>query len=269
MSNLLTASSQLPLYGKRVLVTAPRNYAARLSEQIISQGGLSIFMPTIETCYLSNYSELDGVIRRIDEFDWIAFTSRNGIIAFFERLHNLDIEISKLQNCQLSALGKDVDILLSLCGRVDLIPRESSPAGIVAEFSQIEGISGQKILVPIPEVVGISEPNIVPNFIADLKKLGMQVMRVPAYITQCLDKNIYTVEINLIRQGLIDIIAFSSTAEVASFLTMFDSKSEFERCLIACFGPYTAANAQELGVNVSIVSTAEMLKADTKLYILS
>ncbi|WP_414755168.1 uroporphyrinogen-III synthase [Anabaena sp. CCY 9910] len=255
MSNLLTASHQLPLYGKRILVTAPRNYASRLSAQIICKGGLPILMPTIETCYLSNFSQLDAVIGCINEFDWIAFTSRNGIIAFFERLHNLDISITKLQNCQLCALGKDIDVLLSLFGRVDLIPDESSPAGIVAKFSQIHGISGQKILVPVPEVIGIPEPNIVPNFIKDLEKLGMQVIRVPTYITQSLDKNIYSVEINLIQQGLIDVIAFSSTAEIESFLTMFNSKNEFQHCVVACFGPYTAANAQNLGLNVSLVST--------------
>ncbi|RUR77353.1 hypothetical protein DSM107007_45200 [Nostoc sp. PCC 7120 = FACHB-418] len=212
-------------------------------------------MPTIETCYLSNFSKLDAVISSINEFDWIAFTSRNGIIAFFERLHNLDISITKLQNCQLCALGKDIDILLSLFGKVDLIPDESSPAGIVAEFSQICGIREQKILVPVPEVIGIPEPNIVPNFIKDLEELGMQVIRVPAYITQSLDKDIYSVEINLIQQGLIDIIAFSSTAEIESFLAMFNSKSEFQHCVVACFGPYTAANAEQLGLNVSIVST--------------
>jgi len=58
----------------------------------------------------------------------------------------------------------------------------------------------------------------------------------------------------LIRQGIIDVIAFSSTAEVASFLTMVNSQSDYERCIIACFGPYTTANARKLGMNVSIVS---------------
>lgn len=254
MSQLLTASGQLPLAGKRILVTAPRNYASRLSAEIICQGGLPIFMPTIETCYLSDYSQLDAILNHIDEFDWIAFTSRNGIIAFFERLHDLNISISQLQNCQLSALGKDVEILQSLCGRVDLLPAESSPTGIINELSQIQDIQGQKILVPIPEVIGIPEPDVVPKFIAGLKKLDMQVTPVSTYITQALDKNIYPVELNLIRQGYIDVIAFSSTAEIESFITMFNADNEFKNCVIACFGPYTAANAKKLGLNVSIVS---------------
>ncbi|MBH8574513.1 uroporphyrinogen-III synthase [Nostocaceae cyanobacterium CENA369] len=252
--NLLTSSTQLPLYGKRIVVTAPRNYASRLGEQIIQKGGIPVFLSTIETCYLSNYTELDFALSKIDKFNWIVFTSRNGIIAFFERMHDLGIPTSLLKNCQLCALGKDSESLLSFCDRVDLIPTESSPAGIVSEFAKIPHIYEQTVLIPAPKVVGIPEPNVIPNLVTDLHKLGMKVTRVPTYITRCLDKNIYAVELNLIRQRMIDIIAFSSTAEVESFLQMVDSPSDYEHCIIACFGPYTAANARKLGVNVSILS---------------
>jgi uroporphyrinogen-III synthase len=252
--NLLTPSINLPLYGKRILVTAPRNYGYRLSEQIIKKGALPVFMPTIETCYLSNYTKLDSALNCIDEFDWIIFTSRNGITAFFQRMNDLDIPISVVQKCHLCALGKDVESLLSFCGKVDLIPTESSPAGIVTELAKLPEIHDKKVLIPAPEVVGLPEPDIVPNLITDLQQLGIKVTRVPTYITQGLDKSIYGIELNLMRQGMIDVIAFSSTAEVESFLTMVSSQSDYERCIIACFGPYTTANARNLGMNVSIVS---------------
>ncbi|MBE9038792.1 uroporphyrinogen-III synthase [aff. Roholtiella sp. LEGE 12411] len=221
---------------------------------MIKQGGLPVVMPTIETCHLLNYTELDAALRRIDAFDWILFTSRNGITAFFDRMNDLQISISVLDNCQLCALGKDSESLLSFCGKVDLIPTESSPAGIVSELAKIPQIHQKKVLIPAPEVVGLPEPNVIPNLILELEQLGIQATRVPTYITQSLDKNIYGVELNLIRQGIIDVIAFSSTAEVESFLTMVNSQKDYERCVVACFGPYTTANAQKLGVNVSIVS---------------
>ncbi|MEH2243563.1 MAG: uroporphyrinogen-III synthase [Nostoc sp.] len=252
--DLLTPSIKLPLYGKRILVTAPRNYASRLSEQIIKQGGLPVLMPTIETCYLSNYTKLDTALERIDEFNWIVFTSRNGITAFFQRMNDLNIPVSVVQKCHLCALGEDAESLSSFCGKVDLIPTESSPAGIVAELAKLPEIHDKKVLIPAPEVVGLPEPDVVPNLITDLQKLGMKVTRVPTYITQSLDKNIYSIELNLIRQAMINVIAFSSTVEVESFLTMVNSQSDYERCIIACFGPYTTANAQKLGMNVSIVS---------------
>ncbi len=252
--NLLTPSNKLPLHNKRILITAPRNYAYRLSEQIIKKGGLPVLMPTIETCYLSNYTQLDTALSHVKEFDWIIFTSRNGITAFFHRMNDLNIPVSVLENCKLCALGKDSESLFSLIGKVDLIPRESSPGGIVAELGKIAQIHAKKVLMPAPEVVGLPEPNVMPNLITDLENLGINVTRVPAYITQGLDKNIYSIELNLICTGKIDAIAFSSTAEIESFLKMVNSPNDYRDCAIACFGPYTTANAQKLGINVSIVS---------------
>jgi uroporphyrinogen-III synthase len=235
-------------------VTAPRNYAARLSQQLITKGGLPLLMPTIEICRLENFADLDAALRRVDRFDWIAFTSRNGIDAFFQRMQELELSPSLLETCQICAIGKDAERLAAFGISVDLIPIEPSPAGIIAELAAIPEISQNTVLVPVPEVVGVAEPDVVPNFVAGLKGLGMSVTRVSTYMTRCLDKALYDVELNLIRQGKIDAIAFSSTAEVESFLLMVNSKQDYEKCAVACFGPYTAANAKKLGVNVSIVA---------------
>ena len=251
---LLIPYNQLPLFGKRILITAPRNYAARLSQQILKYGGLPIVMPTIETCRLSDYSELDTALQQIDKFNWIAFTSRNGIDAFFERMNFLGISTSVLQNCQLCALGKDSERLLDFGVKVDLIPKESSPSRIVRELAKIPELKSKNILLPVPQVVGIPEPNIVPRFVAGLNKIGMEVTCVRAYTTRCLDKNIYEVELNLIRTRKIEALAFSSTAEVESFLQMVEGPQDYEHCIIACFGPYTAGGAHSLGLNVSICS---------------
>jgi uroporphyrinogen-III synthase len=274
----LTPYNQLPLYGKKILVTAPRNYAKRLSEQIINYGGLPILMPTIETCFLEDYTELDTALKEINKFDWIAFTSRNGIDGFFHRLQSLNIPLStlnnrktenikpenvklqnvklqnlKLQNIKLCAIGKDAERLQEYSGRVDLIPKEASPQGIINELSQIPNIQKQRILTPVPLVKDIPEPNIVPNFIQGLKTLGMEVTRVPSYITRPLPKDIYEGEIELLNSNYIDIIAFSSAAEIVSFLKILDMTGK-DNLVIACFGPYTAETAKSLGLKVSICS---------------
>ncbi len=251
---MLIPSVQLPLHGKRILVTAPRNYAARLLPELIAQGALPLLMPTIETCLVADFTALDAALTQINTFDWIAFTSRNGIDGFFLRLEQLGIEASVLKNCRISAVGKDAEKLASFGVKVDLVPQEPSPKGIITELAKIPDINKQTVLVPVPEVVGIAEPNIIPNFLAGLKNLGMAVTRVPTYMTRCLDKSLYDVELNLIRQGKIDVIAFSSTAEILGFLQMLTSKADYQQSVIACFGPYTAANAKSLGMNVSIVA---------------
>ncbi len=251
---LLTPSIQKPLYGKRIIVTAPRNYGARLCQQLIERGALPLLMPTIETCVLENFAQLDATLQNLALFDWIAFTSRNGIDAFCQRWQDIGFPLATLNNFRLAAIGKDGERLDALGIKVDLLPTEPSPTGIVAELAQIPHICQQSILLPIPEVVGIPEPDVIPNFVTGLKNLGMKVTCIPTYRTQSIHRSLYEVELNLIRQGSIDAIAFSSTAEIASFLQMVATPRDYQQCTIACFGPYTAANARKLGLDVSIVA---------------
>ncbi|MDJ0705261.1 MAG: uroporphyrinogen-III synthase [Leptolyngbyaceae cyanobacterium MO_188.B28] len=252
--NRLTPSSQLSLYGKRILITAPRNYAARFAQQIIYQGGLPFLAPTIETCYLTDPAPLDESLQHLNTFDWIAFTSRNGIDALLQRMEQLGLSLASLNHCQLCAIGQDAERLTALGLTVDLSPVEPSPMGIIHELAKKSDIQGKRILVPAPEVIGLPEPDVIPNFIAELNCLGLQVTRTPAYVTRCLDPANYSVELDLIRQGKIDVIAFSSTGEVEGFLKMVNSIDDHAQCQIACFGPYTAANAQRLGLPVSIIA---------------
>lgn len=251
---MLLSSSQLPLHGKRILVTAPRSYAARLVQQLIDKGALPIVMPTIETCSLENFTELDLILRTIDTYDWIAFTSRNGIDGLLQRLQDLALPISVLGKSQLAAIGQDAQKLTQQGIKVDLIPVEPSPQGIIKQLALIPGIVSKKIVVPIPEVIGIPEPDVIPKFVQGLEELAMKVICVPTYTTRCLSKILYELELGLIKQGKIDVIALSSTGETLSLLQMLDDKSYCEQCAVACFGPYTAANAKKLGLNISIVA---------------
>jgi len=240
--------------GKRIIITAPQNYACRLADQIARRGGIPLLMPTIETCFLENYTALDRVLQNINSFHWIAFTSRMGIDAFFQRLEQLNLPRSMLETCQICAIGKDAERLSKWGIKADLVPVDPSPKGIVLELVQVSKIEQQTVFVPVPKVIGLPEPDIIPNFISGLQNIGLTVTRVPVYKTQCLDRELYARELAMIRAGQVDAIAFSSTAEIESFLQMVNGKSDYEHCPIACFGPYTAANAKKLGLEVTIVA---------------
>lgn len=228
----------LPLYGKRIIITAPRVYAVRLSNALISQGALPLFMPVIETSPLEDFTELDEHLAKINTYDSIAFTSRNGIDAVSKRMRELKMDTSVLQQIHLCAIGKDAELLEALGAEVDIIPEEPSPTGIIRELAKISDISGKNILVPTASVVGIPEPDVIPNFVTGLEELGMNVTRITVYQTRSLNKDIYDVELDLIRSGKVDVIAFSSSAEVSAFLNMCDA-SDYQNTRIACFGPST------------------------------
>ncbi|MFQ3662778.1 MAG: uroporphyrinogen-III synthase [Chloroflexaceae bacterium] len=251
---MLHPSADMPLFGRRVLVTAPRTYAPRFAAAILAQGGLPILMPTIEITLLDDYAALDACLRQCASFDWIAFTSRNGIEALLHRCEQLGLPPTALNASRLAAIGKDAERLAELGLRVDLIPQEPSPRGIVAGLAAIAAGSAATILVPAPVVEGAPEPDVMPTFVADLQRLGMQVTRVPAYRTRILDKARYEPELALIRQGAIDAIAFSSSAEITSFLAMVNHPQDYDRCAICCFGPYTAAYARRVGLPPAVVA---------------
>ncbi|NTV65604.1 MAG: uroporphyrinogen-III synthase, partial [Oscillochloris sp.] len=235
-TTLLVPSEEQSLFARRIVVTAPRNYALRFAQAILNRGGLPILMPTIETTLLSNYAALDAALRARQKLGWIAFTSRNGIESVLHRCEALGLPISALNDCRLAAIGRDAERLSELGLHVDLLPAEPSPRGIVDELGQLPDIAGQTILVPAPLVEGTPEPDIIPNFVAGLERIGMQIIRVPAYRTRVLDRARYRVELDRIRQGEIDAIAFSSAAEVAGFLAMIDSPADYCHSAICCFG---------------------------------
>ncbi|MCS6883127.1 MAG: uroporphyrinogen-III synthase [Oscillochloridaceae bacterium] len=254
MAHSLRPSEALPLFGRRILLTAPRTYAPRFAAAILDQGGLPVLMPTIETTLLDDYTALDACLRQRKTFDWIAFTSRNGIEALLYRCEQLGLSTTALNACRLAAIGKDAERLAELGLRVDLTPREPSPRGIVTALAALDTIQGAAILVPAPLVEGVPEPDVIPTFVADLQRCGMRATRVPAYRTRALDRARYAPELALMRQGAIDAIAFSSAAEIAAFLTMVNTPQDYGHCAICCFGPYTAQYARQMGLSPDVIA---------------
>eukprot|EP01047_Picozoa_sp_COSAG01_P073769 COSAG01_NODE_12123_length_1797_cov_26.290342_1_plen_299_part_00 len=251
----LVAESSLPLSGRRIVVTAPRNYAGRLIEQLLKLGARPLWMPMITTGPLVDNSELDGALRLLAAdassnrasraYAYVAFTSRNGIDAFINRARALGLAgdlRALLRGCTVCALGKDAQALEAAGVDVGLLPSVSSPAGIVRELKERPHVRGARILVPVPVVSGVREPNVVPNFIASLEALEMDVHRVPAYATAAVLAG-NDVEEELLLAGKVDAIAFSSTAEataLAKRLGKTNLATLASRTAVCCFGPVTA-----------------------------
>jgi uroporphyrinogen-III synthase len=186
------------LVGRRILVTAPSTYAARLAGQVLARGGRPVCMPTIVTEPLQEqeHGKLDAALRAMASasgsqpaFAYIAFTSRNGIEAFLRRAAVLGLAADLsglLRGCTVCALGNDAKMLEQAGIEVGLLPTVSSPKGIIDELAERgEAGLGRAILVPVPEVTGVPEPPVVPNFVAGLNKLGMAVHRCVHRVSNC------------------------------------------------------------------------------------
>lgn len=253
LEKALIAREDLPLFGKRVLFCTPRNYAQKLARLLVKHGALPVWMPTIVIEPLQDYSEFDEAIRNLAEFDWISFTSRNGIEAFFDRLAALGLGTDVLSGTKVSALGNDGKALAAEGITVDLLPPAASTKGVVEELER-RGVTRGRILLPVPEVVGMEEPSVIPDYVGWLEALGMQPQRVPAYATHRVTEGL-ELELQMLVDGKVDLIAFSSVAEIDGLLCMLgDRRPVLANQALACYGPVTANGARQRDLRVDIVA---------------
>lgn len=250
----LIARTALPLYGKTVLFTAPRNYAGRLGQLLIERGARPVWMPTISIEPLADYSAFDEVIRERDKYDWIAFTSRNGIDAYLNRLEALGLRPADVAGLKTAAIGNDARLLEQAGLKPALVPPAPSPTGIVEELRRRGQVSGV-VIVPAPDVVGMDEPAVVPDFIRGLEAIGLKTRRVPAYVTARETANL-EVGTRMLLAGEVDIVAFTSRGEIDSLLLHLGERRDVlnSRAALACFGPITSAGARLRNLTVDIVA---------------
>jgi len=254
MSRALVARQDLPLHGKTILFTLPRNYAGRLGRLMIERGARPVWMPTIVIEPMADYREFDTALRNRDGYEWIAFTSRNGIESFFSRMDALGLEPADFANVKIAAIGNDARALEQGGIKPDLVPPVPSPQGIADELAE-RGITRGTVLVPVPDVIGMEEPRVVPDFIAALEEVGLKTQRIPAYVTAKATEGL-SVGTAMLREGKIDMIAFASRGEVESlFLHLGDERRILdENAAVACFGPITAAGAVKRNIRVDVVA---------------
>lgn len=249
-----------PLLGKRILLTTPRNYAAPLAEMLVLRGARPVWMPTNEIWPLDDYSELDRAISEADSYAWIAFTSENGIEAFIDRSTAAGLTTSKFRNTRLAAFRWDARLLEMHGFRVDLVPPESSTVGMAAEFNRRGAWSG-KVLVPVPEVVGVPEPSVIPLFIQELTAIGLSPHRVPAYKTVASVENAH-VERELLVSGAVDAVVVTSSAEIYSLLAFLGpDRAVLDRVAMAYMGKLILDTARACGLRLDIVQKEYTFRA--------
>ena len=94
-----------PLFGKRILVTRPREQAAELVQRLESMGANAIEAPMIRIEPPEDYGPLDDVCARVGEFDWIVFASANAVDAFIGRLLAGPGDLRALGRAKLCGVG--------------------------------------------------------------------------------------------------------------------------------------------------------------------
>ncbi len=233
-----------PLFGRKVVVTRAREQASDFAERLAQSGAHVIEFPTIETQEPDSWNDLDAAIEKLSDYNWIIFTSVNGVKYFTQRLKDIGRDIRDLKGIKVCAIGpKTAEAIESLGVRVDFVPAEYRAESII-EGLGAEALKGQKILIPRAKVAR----EVLPD---EMRKLGADVTIAQTYVTvKPEDRKEETRK--LFEEGKVDVVTFTSSSTVKNFVDMWGEEETLKMMngvAVASIGPITSDTARKFGLN--------------------
>ena len=252
MRDTLSWFENKPLFGQRILVTRAREQASAFSEMIEAAGGEAWEAPTITIDYKEESTELADAVKKSGEYDWIIFTSVNGVHSFFKSMKKNNCDIRTLGKAKICAIGPKTKEVLENKGLLV----EAMPEKFVAE-SVIECLKpllqpGERILLP--------RSDLARDVLVDvLKQMGMVVDEVIAYRTKKVDR--FNDEIiEKIKDKSIKIVTFTSSSTVKNFMAFIEDKSILDGIKLASIGPITSQTLRDFGFEPHIEAEEYTIK---------
>ncbi len=225
------------LRGKRVVVTRAREQAAELAAKLSAIGAEVIEFPTIDLRPPEDSKPLEDAVARIGDYDWLIFTSANGVRFFAARhpdlsaFHGRVCAIGPATKCAVEELGLEVDV----------VPREYVAESLIAAFEG-EDLNGKRILLPRAAVAR----DLVPE---ELRRSGALVDVVEAYRTIIPEDAPARAHEIFGGGSKPDWVTFTSSSTVKNFVAAA-GVSALEGVRVASIGPVTSETARSLGISV-------------------
>ena len=232
-----------PLSGKRIVVTRTRKQAGALSDQLRQLGADVIELPTIRIEPPSDLRAFAELVQDAHAYDWIVFTSPNGVKAFFEMFYKLYDDAREIGGARIAAIGpataqKVRDFHL----KVDLQPEEFVAEAVLQEFKKTGDLENLRILIARAE----EARDLLPK---ELSALGAIIDVAFAYRTVAETSDRTEARARLAAEGA-DMITFTSTSTVENFLAL---GLPWPRGMqVASIGPITSQTARDRGLTIGV-----------------
>ncbi len=273
-----------PMFGHRVLVTREHTKGFESLEDL---GAEVIRFSTVEIAPPGNWGPLDKAIDIIESYDWLIFTSANGVQYFFTRLFEKNRDIRELKGLKICAIGiKTADSIRKFGIKVDLVPESFNAEGLIETFIReiksaeaqkrrsAEGIQTSVSQSPDPELFKgirflLPRAEIAREIFPDkIRELGGTIDVPVAY--RAVKPEVHGKRLKrFLKEGRITIATFTSAATFNNFREIFkeDSDELLKGVSIAVIGPVTAKAVEKTGLKVDIMpreSTVEALIEEIK-----
>jgi uroporphyrinogen-III synthase len=213
---------------------------------------MPVLFPTIEIQPIIRNKKLEEAISRIKTYDWIIFTSVNGVEIFFQRLHKTGVDSRALAHAKIGVIGPATYKAADSHGiKPDYMPKTYTGHDLIAGLKG-KNITGKKILLPRADIADDEITKGLVNLKAAVDDVALYRTVRPQYDRTELQDTLF--------RGKVDIVTFTSSSTVTNFVAGL-SRIEISkiRAKIACIGPKTAQTASEAGLAVDIVAKKQTM----------
>ena len=242
-----------PLFGKNIVVTRDTVGNADFAAKIISRAGNPLKFATIKIKPLTETNELLGTLAKITDYDWIIFTSGNGVTTFFESLQGLGKDARVFGPSKIAAIGNGTAAKLSEFGiSADFVPSVFTSKELGRQLIGYTNLQNKKVLLLRSKIASY-------DIVELLDKAGAEVQNVAVYTTveQKIQSEWLIEEISKAR---IDWLTFASPSSANGFFEQIRSDLvNSGNVKIASIGPVTSERLKTLGVRIDVTSTDHTL----------
>ncbi len=233
-----------PLFGQRIVVTRSREQAGQFARQLQELGADVLEIPTIKMAAPTRKQEIVEALLELNAYDWLVFTSANGVTAFFDLFFKRFHDMRDIGGARLAAVGPGTAAKLrELHLQVDLMPEEALASKIAEAFAKYESIENLKICLLRAEVAN-------PDLPKALEEMGAIVDDIACYRTVPETEDPSGAAVRLLESGA-DWIAFTSGSTVEHFHARFNLPrlvEAFPQIRLATIGPETTKALAALGL---------------------
>ena len=233
-----------PLFGQKIGITRPAGQAEPQIHRAFELGAQPVPMPAIKIEPIEDWSEVDATLQRLDEFDWLVFTSVNGVEAFFDRLWEQGSDARQLAGIKIATIGTSTaDALSKYNLRADLVPKEFRAEALAKAMAT--HVNDQKVLWARAS----RGREVLPQ---ELTNAGATVTELVVY--QNVDAESFSDEaLKALAQSQLNWIGLSSPSIARRIAELLPdtARDQLGKTLhIASISPVTSAAAKEVGLPV-------------------
>ena len=246
-----------PLFGKRVLMTRAKEQAGELAGLLAAAGAEPIEGATIRIVEPNDWAPVDRAIDALGQYDWVIFTSVNGVAHFMKRLQKCGHDARSFAGRRICCIGPRTAEELAAYGlKADVVPAEYQAEGVLATLAESD-LSRARVLIPRAEVAR----ELLPE---ELRSRGAVVDVVPVYRTEVPRDSVESWKQLLVDQE-IECVTFTSSSTVRNFIELVGGEAQarvlVQSVAVACIGPITAQTAREAGLSVAVMPNENTIPA--------